>query len=104
MQSWTAGEIADADLASALGGSIDGLLSEYRLFDERGLVAIPDALSFEEAAKLRCAAVTGWNGLFGQQPITAGQAGLTFGNGERQLYACAFGTTLESGRIGKEFA
>src|SRR3546814_12427619 len=28
MQSWTAGEIADADLASALGGSIDGVLSE----------------------------------------------------------------------------
>src|SRR3546814_829074 len=69
MQSWTAGEIADADLASALGGSIDGVLSEYRLFDERGLVSIPDALSFEEAATLPCAAVTAWNALFGMKPI-----------------------------------
>src|SRR3546814_11660649 len=81
MQSWTAGEIADADLASALGGSIDGVLSEYRLFDERGLVSIPDALSFEEAATLPCAAVTAWNALFGMKPIMAGQTVLTLGTG-----------------------
>src|SRR3546814_20402387 len=81
MQSWTAGEIADADLASALGGSIDGVLSEYRLFDERGLVSIPDALSFEEAATLPCAAVTAWNALFGMKPILAGQTVVTLGTG-----------------------
>src|SRR5215210_5962661 len=58
MQSWTGGEMVDADLSSALGGTIDGVLSEYRLFEESGLVAIPESLSFEEAATLPCAAVT----------------------------------------------
>src|SRR3546814_1709255 len=86
MQSWTAGEIADADLASALGGSIDGVLSEYRLFDERGLVSIPDALSFEEAATLPCAAVTAWNALFGMKPIMAGQTVLTLGTGGVSIF------------------
>src|SRR3546814_10700843 len=87
MQSWTAGEIADADLASALGGSIDGVLSEYRLFDERGLVSIPDALSFEEAATLPCAVVTAWNALFGMRPIRAGQTVLTLGTGGVSIFA-----------------
>src|SRR3546814_9590044 len=80
-------EIADADLASALGGSIDGVLSEYRLFDERGLVSIPDALSFEEAATLPCAAVTAWNALFGMKPIMAGQTVLTLGTGGVSIFA-----------------
>lgn len=90
MQSWTGGEIADADLASALGGSIDGVLSEYRLFDERGLVSIPDALSFEEAATLPCAAVTAWNALFGMKPIMAGQTVLTLGTGGVSMFALQF--------------
>src|ERR1700754_4969628 len=38
MQSWTGGGIANADLASALGGAIDGVLAEFRLFNETGLV------------------------------------------------------------------
>src|SRR3546814_19131341 len=90
MQSGTAGKIADADLASALGGSIDGVLSEYRLIDERGLVSIPDALSFEEAATLPCAAVTAWNALFGMTPIQAGQTVRTLGTGGVSIFALTF--------------
>src|SRR3546814_13704348 len=62
-------------------------LSEYRLFDERGLVSIPDALSFEEAATLPCAAVTAWNALFGMKPIMAGQTVLTLGTGGVSIFA-----------------
>src|SRR3546814_12144882 len=62
-------------------------LSEYRLFDERGLVSIPDALSFEEAATLPCAAVTAWNALFGMTPIMAGQTVLTLGTGGVSIFA-----------------
>src|SRR3546814_18003432 len=46
MQSLTAGAVADADLASALGGGFDGVHSEYRLCEEGGLVHIPGATSF----------------------------------------------------------
>ena len=41
MQQWRDGVMADGDGDSALGGSIDGVLCEYRLFDQQGLVAIP---------------------------------------------------------------
>lgn len=90
MQSWTAGSIVDADLASALGGAIDGVLSEYQLFAESGLVAVPESLSYEQAATLPCAAVTAWNALYGMQPIMAGQTVLTLGTGGVSLFALQF--------------
>jgi NADPH:quinone reductase-like Zn-dependent oxidoreductase len=47
----------------ALGVPLDGVLSEYVLLHEDGVVAIPPSLSFEEAAALPCAGVTAWNAL-----------------------------------------
>lgn len=87
MQSWIGGKVVDADLGSAMGGAIDGMLTEYRLFEEAGLVAIPAHLSFEEAATLPCAAVTAWNGLFGAQPLQPGQTVLTLGTGGVSIFA-----------------
>ena len=43
---------------SALGGDCDGLLAEYAVLPEDGVVSVPDHLSDEEAATLPCAAVT----------------------------------------------
>jgi len=90
MQSWTGGGIVDADLASALGGAIDGVLAEYRVFHQSGLVTIPDHLSYEEAATLPCAAVTAWNALFGLQSIKPGQTVLTLGTGGVSIFALQF--------------
>ncbi len=87
MQSWVGGKIVDADLGSALGGAIDGVLAEYRLFDEAGLVRLPDHLSFEEGATLPCAAVTAWNALFGLRPLLPGQTVLTLGTGGVSTFA-----------------
>ena len=39
------------------------MLAEYVVLKETGLVAIPEHLSFQEAATLPCAAVTAWNAL-----------------------------------------
>ncbi len=50
-------------LGSALGGGVDGMLSQYVTLNENGLVAIPKHLSYEEAATLPCAGVTAWNAL-----------------------------------------
>lgn len=58
MQGWADGEITFAKARTALGGDLDGVLCEYAAFDERGLVKIPEHLSYEEAATLPCAAVT----------------------------------------------
>ncbi len=90
MQSWMGGEMEPADGHSALGGAIDGVLTEYVVFDERGLVHVPAHLSYEQAATLPCAAVTAWNALFGLHPLIAGQSVLVMGTGGVSIFALQF--------------
>ncbi|MGA2887790.1 MAG: NAD(P)-dependent alcohol dehydrogenase [Terracidiphilus sp.] len=63
MQNWLDGPPTPAKVKGALGGDIDGMLAEYIVLKEAGLVRLPAHLSFEEAASLPCAAVTAWNAL-----------------------------------------
>jgi len=63
MQNWVGGSPTPAKIKGALGGDIDGVLAEYVVLKETGLVRIPEHLSFEEAATLPCAGVTAWNAL-----------------------------------------
>jgi NADPH:quinone reductase-like Zn-dependent oxidoreductase len=63
MQNWLDGPFDRAKSRGALGGDIDGMLAEYVVLKETGLVRIPEHLSFQEAATLPCAAVTAWNSL-----------------------------------------
>jgi NADPH:quinone reductase-like Zn-dependent oxidoreductase len=63
MQNWLDGPPTPAKARHALGGDIDGMMAEYVLLKDTGLVAIPAHLSFQEAATLPCAAVTAWNAL-----------------------------------------
>ncbi len=80
-QNWISGR-APADAAqSALGGSVDGMLSEYVALDESGVVKIPASLSYEEAATLPCAGVTAWNGLFTRGQMQPGDYVLLEGTG-----------------------
>src|SRR4051812_44514570 len=75
------------DTAAQLGGSLDGMLTEYALLPEEGVVPIPEHLSFEESAALPCAAVTAWNALTGGLPLLAGDTVLTLGSGGVSLFA-----------------
>src|SRR6266508_5853625 len=61
---WIDGRFA-LEVAAQLGGSLDGMLTEYTLLGEDALVRIPDHLSYEEGATLPCAAVAAWNALTG---------------------------------------
>jgi len=63
MQNWLDGPPTPAKIKGALGGDVDGMLAEYVVLKESGLVRFPDHLSFEEAATLPCAGVTAWNAL-----------------------------------------
>jgi NADPH:quinone reductase-like Zn-dependent oxidoreductase len=78
------------EYADQIGGSLDGMLTEFALLSEEALVHIPDHLSFEEAAALPCAAVTAWNALTGGRPLQAGETVLTFGSGGVSLFALQF--------------
>jgi NADPH:quinone reductase-like Zn-dependent oxidoreductase len=63
MQNWVDGPLTRERARGALGGDIDGVLADFVVLKETGLVSIPDHLSFQEAATLPCAAVTAWNAL-----------------------------------------
>ena len=53
MQGWLEGALTPQKARTSLGGgNFDGVLREYAVFDESGLVRIPDHLSYEEAADL----------------------------------------------------
>jgi NADPH:quinone reductase-like Zn-dependent oxidoreductase len=90
MQTWINGLPAERYMASALGGAIDGMLSEYVVLPEEGLVRIPEHLSFEQAATLPCAAVTAWNALFHESRIKPGETVLAQGTGGVSLFALQF--------------
>lgn len=62
-QDWPAGEPTPAGLATALGGSLDGCLSEKMVLAEGGVTKAPASLTDIEAACLPCAGLTAWRGL-----------------------------------------
>jgi NADPH:quinone reductase-like Zn-dependent oxidoreductase len=62
-QQWLDGRFKPEHFATALGGAVDGMLSQYVTLNENGVVRIPKHLTYEEAATLPCAGVTAWNGL-----------------------------------------
>jgi NADPH:quinone reductase-like Zn-dependent oxidoreductase len=86
-QRWIAGPILADTHASALGGSIDGMLAQYVVLEEDGVVALPAHLSFEEGATLPCAAVTAWHALAEHARIVAGQSVLVQGTGGVSIFA-----------------
>jgi NADPH:quinone reductase-like Zn-dependent oxidoreductase len=88
-QEWIGGELTDAQISSALGGAIDGLLSERVALNENGLVSIPSSLDFEQAATLPCAAVTAWQAL-ALGNLKAGQTVLMLGTGGVSVFALQF--------------
>jgi NADPH:quinone reductase-like Zn-dependent oxidoreductase len=88
-QTWLGGDIG-RNLPTALGGEIDGVLAEYVVLNQDGLVHFPDHLSFEEAATLPCAAVTAWNALITVGQLRAGDTVLVMGTGGVSIFALQF--------------
>jgi NADPH:quinone reductase-like Zn-dependent oxidoreductase len=89
-QTWIGGELTEQKAGSALGGAIDGVLAEYVVLHEDGLVRIPEHLSHEEAATLPCAGVTAWNALVTSGNLKAGDTVLVLGTGGVSLFALQF--------------
>lgn len=91
-QRWIDGPITPDAMASALGGALDGVLAEYVVLDEGGLVAVPAHLTDEEAATLPCAGLTAWNCLFGPGRLKPGETVLLLGTGGVSMMALQFAT------------
>ena len=90
MQRWMSGPISETAQASALGGALDGMLTELAVLEEEGVVKLPAHLTFEEGATLPCAAVTAWNALVEIGRIKAGDTVLVLGSGGVSVFALQF--------------
>jgi len=93
-QKWLSGRLTEEKTQSALGGVIDGLLAEYAVLDEEGVVFVPEHLTNVEAATLPCAAVTAWNALVTSGNVKAGDTVLVQGTGGVSIFALQFAQVL----------
>jgi NADPH:quinone reductase-like Zn-dependent oxidoreductase len=85
-QRWVGGEPSPTLQASALGGALDGMLAEFAVLEEDGVVKIPAHLSFEEGATLPCAGVTAWDAIMNHAKLIAGQSVLLLGTGGVSIF------------------
>lgn len=91
-QSHLAGSPNLQTISSGLGGALDGTLRQYGVFDEAGLVSMPNNLTMVEASTLSCAALTAWNALYGLtgKELKPGETVLTQGTGGVSIFALQF--------------
>lgn len=90
VRDWIDGPPTDACLRTCLGGSVDGVLSEYVVLPEQSFVAVPDSMTFAQAATVPCAAVTAWHALFESGNVQQGQTVLLLGTGGVSIFALQF--------------
>jgi len=104
MQRWLDGPLTAEKSKVALGGDTDGMLAEYALLHNEGVVRFPEHLTYEEAATLPCAGVTAWNALHHAgdptRPALPGETVLIQGTGGVSLFALQFAKLLGAKVVG----
>lgn len=94
LQGWTDGPLTADAARTGLGGNLDGMLCEYAVLSEQGVVPVPAHLSDEEAATFPCAGVTAWSALCdgpnGLHPVRPGETVVVQGTGGVSLFALQF--------------
>jgi NADPH:quinone reductase-like Zn-dependent oxidoreductase len=86
-QTWQSGAFELGHHKHDLGGTLDGMLQDYICLPESGVVAIPQHMSFEQAATLPCAALTAWYSLIERGSLREGQKVLCLGTGGVSIFA-----------------
>lgn len=93
------GSLKERYMASGVGLPQQGVLQDYRVYPEAGLVSTPDYLTDEEAACLPVAAVTAWMAINGMRPI--GQSANREGGGLVVLVQGTGGVSISGLQIAK---
>jgi len=88
-QGWHSGAPTAEGLATALGGSLDGCLSEKLVLNQEGVTKAPASLSDVEAACLPCAGLTAWRGLQ-DGGLRSGDVVVVQGTGGVSIFALQF--------------
>ena len=89
-QDWVSGPMTPRVFRSVLGGEIDGMLAEYVVLKDHGVVRVPEHLSYEEAATLPCAGLTAWQALISEGRTRPGDTVLVLGSGGVSIFALQF--------------
>jgi NADPH:quinone reductase-like Zn-dependent oxidoreductase len=87
---WIAGPLTQDIFNRSLGGPRDGMLAEYAVLPQHGIIPYPSHLTYEEAATLPNSGVTAWHALVETGRIQAGQTVLLLGTGGVCLFALQF--------------
>lgn len=93
-QTWESGPFEMKHHQAALGGTADGMLTEFAHLPATGVVTIPTGWTYQEAACLPCAALTAWSALVVRGRLCAGQTVLTLGTGGVSMFAIQLASTL----------
>jgi len=104
MQRWLDGPLTADKSKAALGGDVDGMLTEYALLHEDGVILFPEHLTYEEASTLPCAGVTAWNALHHAgdpvNPTHSGETVVIQGTGGVSIFALQFAKLLGARVLG----
>ncbi len=93
-QSWISGPVSAEARSRPLGGPLPGVLQDGMLLDGEGVSAIPDHLTWEQAATLPCAALTAWRAIAVEAPVGPGDVVLVQGTGGVSIFALQFAKRL----------
>jgi NADPH:quinone reductase-like Zn-dependent oxidoreductase len=89
-EGWLGGEPSESKMRTSLGGTVDGVLCEFRVWPAQALVRTPDHLTDVEAASLPCAGLTAWSAVVKLGNARPGQTILTQGTGGVSIFALQF--------------
>jgi NADPH:quinone reductase-like Zn-dependent oxidoreductase len=89
-QGWVSGPIRDWHRAGVLGGPRDGVMQEFMVLSEQGIVRAPRHHDAVQAATLPCAAVTAWHAVVHEGRVKAGDVVVVQGTGGVSLFALQF--------------
>lgn len=95
-QTHLTGQIKAENMNSGLGLPLQGVLAEYRVFPDYGLVKAPGYLAAEEASTLPIAGLTAWMAINGMRPL-----GTSGGSGEKILIQGTGGVAINGLQIAK---
>lgn len=89
-KNWTDGPPTEEKLEKALGASVEGVLADFVVLDDSNVAPAPVGFSYDEAATLPTAGVTGWMASVGRREPHKGDVVLIQGTGGVSVFAMQF--------------
>jgi NADPH:quinone reductase-like Zn-dependent oxidoreductase len=89
-RNWTDGPPSRANFEAALGATVPGVLADYVALDDTAVMPMPKGYSYEEAATLPTAGLTGWVATVGRNALGPSKVVLIEGTGGVSTFAMQF--------------